>query len=107
MIMAFDIFKKKKSEETEEEVEEVKLPPELEQFKLQGPPFPKRAAPEAAPVEAPQRRPFVPEEYAEERFGPRPQQHKAEPEEDRISIILHKLDIIESRLKIIEEKLKR
>ena len=102
MIMAFEIFKKKKSEEEVEE--EIRLPPELEHFKLQGPPFPKKAEP-VREVEAPQRRPFVPEEYAEERFGPKPRTR--EPEEDRISIIIHKLDIIESRLRIIEEKLKK
>ncbi|MEM5804719.1 MAG: hypothetical protein QXU82_02630 [Candidatus Aenigmatarchaeota archaeon] len=103
--MAFDIFRKKPKEPAEPE--EVELPPELEHLRLAGPPFPGKAEPARTGLapEAPQRRPFVPEEFAEERFGPAPD--KPKESEDRIAIILSKLDIIESRLKIIEEKLKK
>ena len=103
--MVFERLAGKKKKKKDE------LPPELEEFRLPGPPFRKEApaerpgTPMPGPArEAPPSRPFIPPEFGGERFPSRPEPKKEET--DRIAVILNKLDIIDARLKIIEEKLK-
>ncbi len=105
----FDFLKKKKEVHLPTEaIPDEALPEELERFRMRR----EEPQPEPQPIETPTDFPSLPE-YGESVSVETPQPTLPEPPpeetppDNRIDLILQKLETIDTRLKLIEERLRR